>query len=270
VSGSATCDEFVDLAAAAALDVLDSDTKRWVEEHAARCPTCGNALHELREAAAVLGSAVPQVEPPAQLRARVLDAARQRPGAPGRWRLRPIQPGRIPARVSLAWVAVAASIALSIVSMARIASLQNQVSELQSIAAAESERAARYDHVVEVLASDRLAIKTLQPVAQTVSSRGMVYLDPSSGTGMVMCHNLPPLEPGHAWQVWFVRGTERVSGGMLWPDGYGNGYTLITVPQDLQSFDSIGLTDEPGNGGRGSAWPTTPRVIGTALKESSQ
>jgi hypothetical protein len=264
VSGSVVCDEFVDLAAAAALDVLDTDTQRWVEEHAAQCPECGKALDEFREAAAVLGSAVPQVAPPTKLRTQVLQAARQSPAPPAR-RLLLWRP-----RVNLAWVAVAASIALSIVSMARIAVLQSQVTELQGIANAQTERAARYDHVVEVLASDRLAIKTLQPVAQTLSSRGMVYLDPSSGTGMVMCRNLPPLEPGHAWQVWFVRGTERVSGGMLWPDGYGNGYTLITVPQDLQSFDSIGLTDEPGNGGRGSAWPTTPRVIGTLLKESAQ
>ena len=32
--------------------------------------------------------------------------------------------------------------------------------------------------------------------------------------------------------------------GLLWPDHYGNGYTLIQVPTDLQSFDSIGITDE--------------------------
>ena len=98
-------------------------------------------------------------------------------------------------------------------------------------------------------------------------SRGMVYMDPSSGTGMLMCHNLPPIEQGHAYQVWFVRGNERVSGGLLWPDHYGNGYALIQVPTDLQSFDSIGITDEPGTG---SQWPTTPRVIGTPLKECDQ
>ena len=63
-----------------------------------------------------------------------------------------------------------------------------------------------------------------------------------------------------------MRGNERVSGGLLWPDPNGNGYTLIQVPTDLQSFDSIGLTDEPGSG---SVWPTTPRVVGTPLKETS-
>ena len=141
--------------------------------------------------------------------------------------------------------------------------MQSQIAALQSDAQIARERAARYDHVAEVLASDRLAIRPLQPVVVTMPSRGMVYMDPLSGTGMVMCHNMPPLEQGHAYQVWFVRGTERVSGGLLWPDHYGNGYTLIQVPTDLQSFDSVGLTDEPGSG---SDWPTTPRVIGTPLK----
>jgi len=84
---------------------------------------------------------------------------------------------------------------------------------------------------------------------------------------MLMCHDLPPLQQGHAYQVWFIRGNDRVSGGMLWPDLRGDGYTMIQVPADVQSYDSIGLTDEPGSG---SAWPTTPRVIGTPLKESSQ
>ena len=84
---------------------------------------------------------------------------------------------------------------------------------------------------------------------------------------MLTCHNMPALEQGHAYQVWFVRGSERISAGLLWPDRDGNGYTLIHVPVDLQSFDSIGLTDEPGTG---SAWPTTPRVIGTPLNQSDQ
>ena len=32
---------------------------------------------------------------------------------------------------------------------------------------------------------------------------------------MLMCHDLPPLEQGHAYQVWFVRGNDRISAGML-------------------------------------------------------
>src|SRR5262249_25686457 len=134
-------------------------------------------------------------------------------------------------------------------------------------AVAASDRANRFDRVASVLASDSLAVKPLEPAATTLRASGYVFLDPTSGTGMLMCHDLPPIEQGHAYQVWFVRGNDRVSGGMLWPDRGGDGYAMIQVPQDLQSFDSIGLTDEPGSG---SAWPTTPKVMGTPLKESSQ
>lgn len=258
-----SCDEFLDRAAALALDSVDPDEARLVEDHAAMCPDCALHLREFREVAAVLGSAVPQVDPPEALRSRLLEAARLTPATPfpAPRRLRPRR------RVSPAWLVAAASLVLSLVAVVRVVAMQNQIVALQTDAQVARERAARYDHVAEVLASDKLAIRPLQPVVQTMPERGMVYMDPLSGTGMVMCHNMPPLAQGHAYQVWFVRGTERVSGGLLWPDHYGNGYTLIQVPTDLQSFDSVGLTDEPGTG---SAWPTTPRVIGTPLKDSVQ
>jgi hypothetical protein len=261
-----TCDEFLDRAAAVALDGSpEPDESRLVEEHAAQCPDCGLRLQEFREVAAVLGSAVPQVEPPEMLRGRVLEAARLveqvlPPGTRRGWQRRR-------ARITPAWLVAAASLVFSLGAIAWVAALQGQIVSLQNDAQVARERAARYDHVAEVLASDKLAIRPLQPVVQSLPSRGMVYMDPASGTGMVMCHDMPPIEQGHAYQVWFVRGNERVSGGLIWPDHYGNGYTLIQVPTDLQEFDSVGVTDEPGTG---SQWPTTPRVIGTPLKDEIQ
>jgi Anti-sigma-K factor rskA len=85
-----------------------------------------------------------------------------------------------------------------------------------------------------------------------------VYLDPSSRTGMLTARGLPPVEPGHAWQLWFVRGNERVSGGVVWPDRSGNCYSMISVPADVGSFETMGMTEEPG---QGSAWPTSQRVL---------
>jgi hypothetical protein len=161
----------------------------------------------------------------------------------------------------------AASFVVAVISLAWVAMLQVQITDLRSQALVAGERGARFDRVASVLASDQLAVRPLMPVQTTVPSSGYVFLDPVSGTGMLMCHDLPPVQQGHAYQVWFVRGNDRVSAGMLWPDTRGDGYTMIQVPPDLQSFDSIGLTDEPGSG---SAWPTSPRVIGTPLKESSQ
>jgi hypothetical protein len=261
-STSMTCDEFLDLAAGVALNAADAEDVQRVEEHADACPTCRASLDDFRAVAAGLGTLVPQLEPPAAVRERVLAAVQRepRPLAFAR-RLVPRSGGRR-LRLSAAWVVAAASLVVAIASLAWVAILQVQITDLREDSVAASERAARIDRVVSVLASDRLAIKPLQPAATTVGSSGYVFLDPKSGTGMLMCHDLPPVEQGHAYQVWFVRGNDRISAGMLWPDRSGDGYTMIQVPADVQSFDSIGLTDEPGNG---SAWPTTPRVIGAAI-----
>jgi hypothetical protein len=267
MAGSATlsCEAFSELAPAVALDVGTPDEQRQVEQHAAECPDCAAELQALRDSAALLGASVPQVNPPPALRQRVMQAVDATP------QLRaPIPVSRARSwrrRLPLAWLVAAASFMVSAGALVWVVMLNTQLGALEAEVQAARERAAKYEDVTEVLSSDRLAIRPLQPVGLNMPSRGMVYLDPNSGTGMIMCHNLPPIEQGHAYQVWFIRGNERVSGGLLWPDHYGNGYTLIRVPQDLQSFDAVGLTDEPGTG---SAWPTTPRVIGGALKETSQ
>jgi hypothetical protein len=263
-----TCDEFLDLSAAAALDALEPAELERLEEHAADCPLCAARLNEFREVAAELGSAVPPVDPPAGLATRLVAVARRerRPSTLARARRLWPRALRRP-RIAAAWLVAAASLATSIGALAWVATLQGQITQLQNDAIVARDRAARYDHVLQVLASDRLSVRPLQPAVQNLPSRGMVFLDPSSGTGMLTCHNLPPVEQGHAYQVWFIRGNERVSGGLVWPDHSGNGYAIIQVPSDLQSFDSVGLTDEPGTG---SKWPTTPRVVGAPLKESSQ
>jgi hypothetical protein len=259
-----TCEEFMDLAAAVALDAADAEDERRVQEHAESCPACRGWLDELRVAAAGLGTLVHQVDPPPALRQRVFEAVRRepRPLTFAR-RLLPRRP-----RLSAAWLVAAASFVVAAISLTWVAVLQVQMTDLRNQSMAASERDARIDRVVSVLASDRLAVKSLLPATSALASTsaGYVFLDPKSGTGMLMCHDLPPVEQGHAYQVWFVRGNDRVSGGMLWPDRSGDGYTIIQLPADVQSFDSIGLTDEPGNG---SAWPTTPRVLGAPINEAT-
>jgi hypothetical protein len=261
-----TCDEFADLAAAVALNATDAleESTRMLEHHAGGCRDCARQLDEFRSVAAALGSAVEQVDPPAGLRGRVLFAARQTHQPVVRSPRRLVRQAWRQIRFSPAWLAAAASLVISTAAIVRVAQLQGEIEVIQHDVVTARERAARYERVVGVLASDKLAIRPLRPVVQDANSRGMVYMDPSSGQGMLMCRNLPPVEQGRAYQIWFVRGNERVSGGLLLPDLHGNGNALIRVPNDVMSFESIGLTDEPSTG---SAWPTTPRIIGTPLKE---
>jgi anti-sigma-K factor RskA len=255
-----TCEEVADLATAVALDAADPRDRRALAKHLAVCPACAVAVDEMRLAAAALGSAVPQVAPPPELRARVMAAARREPLSLRRlwWRLRPVREPRPAA----AWGLLAASIVISLGSFASVVTLQRQVASLESEVLATRDRAARYDRIVQVLGSHRLAVTALTPVGQSVAAGGLIYLDPASESGMVAIHDLPMPPQGRAWQLWFVRGTERVSGGMLWPDMRGNCNSLIKVPQDLDSFDGIGITMEPSGG---SKWPTSPRVISAQL-----
>ena len=257
------CDDIIELAAGVALDAVDESDRARVEEHVAQCPRCAAALEEFREVAFALGSSVPQVEPPSRLRNRVLLAAqRDRPAVAA-------QPRRMwpRLRVSPAWAVAAAALIVSASSLVWVGRLETEVAQLRADAAADRDRAARYDRVAMVLGSPQLAVRNLTPAVQTMHAYGTVYLDPSSRTGMLMARGLPPVQSGHAFQLWFVRGNERISGGVLWPDHYGNGYALIQVPPDLGSFEGIGVTEEPGNG---SEWPTTPRIMSVRLDAGSQ
>jgi hypothetical protein len=256
---SVSCEEVAELAAAVALDAADPRDARKIEQHLSLCPPCARAVDEMRATAATLGSAVPQVDPPAELRERVLAAARAQPGRTGRgtgvWLLPP----------AAAWGVVAASMVISLACLAWIATLQHRVASLESEVDAATERAARYDRVVQVLGSRQIAVRQLTATVQTMRAGGMVYLDPISGAGMVAIHDLPQPPAGRAWQLWFLRGSDRISGGMLWPDNRGNCYAMVAVPPDVDSFDAIGVTEEPS---AGSAWPTSPRVITAKLAES--
>ena len=70
-----TCDDVRDLAAGFVLDALTPDEMAAVREHLATCPEAHEELAELAAALPVLAEAVPAVEPPAGLGARIRAAA---------------------------------------------------------------------------------------------------------------------------------------------------------------------------------------------------
>lgn len=70
------CAQMTDRAVAAALDVAQPADELEFVMHMAACTRCAATLAEFREAAARLGMAVPQIEPPAHLISRLLAAAR--------------------------------------------------------------------------------------------------------------------------------------------------------------------------------------------------
>ena len=102
-------EELHDLVAPYALDALDDDERDDFERHLAECAECRAQLAELQEATTALAYAAEGPEPPAELRERILEAARENGGA---------QVIQFPRR---RWLLPAASVAAAAAAVAAVA-----------------------------------------------------------------------------------------------------------------------------------------------------
>jgi anti-sigma-K factor RskA len=249
-----TCEEARDSLAALSLDALDPDERGAVEAHVAGCRACSAELEAYRETAARLALGVPQHEPPFGLKRRVLAAADR--GVAARWgRLRPQLP-RLQPSVLAAGLAVVVALSTTLWALG----LQMELKEQRALAASLKERAYRYDKVVAVLQATDIQLRPLQGTEAAPGAVGRIYVDPDTGSGMMMVRSLPPLPQGRAYQLWWVRADgKRESGGLLtWTDPQGNGYALIQCPGPFKSWQGVGVTDEPAGG---SPNPTGRRLL---------
>jgi anti-sigma-K factor RskA len=198
-----------------------------------------------------LAQAVPQHDPPFDLRSRVLRNAAARPQTKDR---RPIS-SYVP------WLAAAASMALvaglTIYTgqlRARISMLEGELREARARAdaterqIADAQRAmAGAQNAVAVLTAPDVARVDLagQAVAPNASARAFW----SRSRGMVFtASNLPPLPPGRTYQLWVVTAQAPISAGLLTPDAAGNVSDTFNTPQDLPQPVAIAVTIEPAGG----------------------
>jgi hypothetical protein len=276
-----TCDDF-------ALAIDDYLTGRLapaqreaMDEHARLCPSCGDLLRELEEAAAFVRLMAPQVEPPLALRGRILAAVRAG-AAPIRASdgTAPVlahspRPARRPGwrwRLSLTQVAAAMS-ALSLLLVVALAAWVVALHGELNRQAAENARLA------EQVASQRYAVYSLRRSIATLSlpnrvdrtlagserapnARGLVYYDPSQPRGMLIASDLPLPSPSQAYQIWGRSKDGPVSLGILRFDEEGRGYAVLDSPVPLGQFEGIGISLEPAGG---SPQPTGPRMLSGGL-----
>lgn len=256
-----TCAEAEEMLGALSLDALDDRERQALERHVADCPSCAAELRAYQDTAARLALAMSQQDPPAELKRRVLAATAR--AAPERQRGR-LWPKLGFARPQPAALVAAFALAVALSTTIWAAGLQMQLNEQRETTAALRERASRYDKVVAVLQAPDMQVKPMQGTNLAPEAIGRVYVDPQTGAGMMMVRSLPPLPPGRAYQLWWVRPDgKRESGGLLtWTDPKGNGYAFIQCPAPCNGFQAIGLTEEPATGSPG---PTGQRLLGGTL-----
>jgi hypothetical protein len=199
-----------------------------------------------------LAQAVPQVDPPAALRARVLGAAVATPAPELRIeRARPVA----------WWLATAASLALAALSIytvqlrGRIADLETELGDARLRADAaqqqlvEAQRtAAGAQSAVAILAAPDVARVDLagqQPVSPSASARAFW----SRSRGMVFnASNLPQAPAGRTYQLWVVTAQGPISAGLLTPDAQGSVSAVFNTPPDIPQPIAMAVTLEAAGG----------------------
>ncbi len=250
-------DRLRELAGPYALDILSDADRRTFEHHLPLCAECQAEVTDARAVAAGLAHTVEAVDPPAALRARVLEAATATdhtttvPGVPAS------RAGVLP------WaLAAAASIAAVVLGLGwwntagRLARTENELQAARQTLAAAQSRVADAQSVADRLTRElsvlsapdvvRVDLKG-QPAAPAASGR--VHWSRSRGATFTAA-NLPPLEAGRVYQLWFVTAGAPVSAAIVTPDAAGRLETVMPSPAGVEPT-AFALTVEPAGGSPG-------------------
>lgn len=236
--------------------LADAERARF-DEHLRVCAECVEEVRSLRAVTAGLPLAVPQVEPSASLRERVLagvmpDFSR----ADTKARLKPASPTALPAWLAAAaMLAIAAGLGWYTVRLRdRLAVIEAQLQQaLQRASNAETQvarasgAASEARATLAILSAPDLARIDLagQPAAPAARARAFW----SRSRGLVFAaSNLPPLPAGRTYQLWVVTARAPVSAGLLKPDAAGSVNAVIATPPDLPTPVAMAVTMEPEGG----------------------
>lgn len=224
-----------ELVAAYALDALEEDDRRSFERHLADCEICREELPSLADAAASLALATDAADPPAELRTRILAAAR-RGGDVVQF------PRRIlPAVAAMAAVAALAAIGLGIWAAVLHGDLSN-------------ERSAR--------AADESALAVLtDPSARRVplAGRSGVLAVRPDGTAALAVNRLGHAPSGRTYEAWVIRGQAPQRAGVF--PGDSKRTTLVALARRVPAGAQVAVTVERRGG---ADHPTTKPILSAA------
>ncbi|WP_195210303.1 anti-sigma factor [Actinomarinicola tropica] len=222
-------DDLHHLAAAYALDALEPDERARFEAHLAGCPDCAADIDELRGTAGELAGAT-AVEPPPELRSRVLAAAATTPQEPRE--LARAGGGRATSGsrplVPLAAAAVLLLVALAAGLVARDAVVDRD----------------RATDLLAVLAAPDVELVTLESAGPPGAVR--VAWSASTDGAVVIGSDLPDPGDDRVYELWSLGRDGPTSAGLLEPDTEGRLERRVALP--VEPVDGWGITIEPAGG----------------------
>ena len=233
--------ELQDLIPAHALDALESDDALLLEQHVETCDACRRELDEMRETTALLAFATTPIEPPARLRASILDAVAE-----------PLPAQVRPQRTRLAFLrgALAGTLAGAAIALVIGIALHSQLDTARSSRDAQAA-------VVASLLRPGSEVEQLTGNVQGANVQGAVVRNGSSGKLVLV--DLPHTASGRTYQAWLIGPDKKPV-----PAGTFGGGKAVVVGLDgnARGPKTVAITVEPDGGSKA---PTTAPVASAQL-----
>jgi anti-sigma-K factor RskA len=246
----AHAERYAELAALAALGILDGDDRQEFERHIARgCPDCEKEQRETEMALSLLGRTAPERPPSALLRNRIL---REAQNEKQRW-------SRSATRTRAVSLLAAAACVLLALSLAIIAGQRRQRDKL----ALELEQAqtalARQELRVRFLDDPDIQMMLLSGIGPQPGARGKVIYSPRARRAIILATNLAPLASDRQYELWFIAGGKPVAAGVFEPRaGAPTVFESEMLPSGAGLVEKFAVTVEPRGG---VPQPTGPMVL---------
>jgi len=237
IESARDCDAIQELIPDYAFGLTSPEETHLVESNLAACPDAAAELAAYRRLQEEMRDGVPQMEPPPQVRERLLAAIATPPvvveAKPAKRTFHP------------AWLGAAAAIIILLLTniywMMRVEDLTRRHEELMTLLGGQEDNAF-------VLTNTRDLRWVKLPSENDETTSAYMMWNAESETGLLYVHAFPMLEPGKTYQLWLTRGEERVDAGTFQVDEAGNAAVLFHITDPIDEFTWARVTAESGSG----------------------
>ena len=267
-----------DLLEAFSLDALDLQEEESIQDHLDACDQCSEVVAQFQATAAELAGSVNIQEPPADLRARVMQAISREvppPSEPPEPQLVPSWGGRLldnrllrllaPLTATAAMVLVVVAVTMNVRITNQVDDLKQENASLQAnidsnvatMTAQISQAAANESEVMdtvlqlqqasyELAQPDNMSLELRSPIAES-ASQGILLVSRDGSRGVIMVAGMKPPDPSMDYQVWLMRGQDKLWIGQVGVDSQGWGTVSLQLPESMMDFEKVELTAGPNS-----------------------
>lgn len=209
---------------------LEGQEKEEFEKHLAECPDCREELDEWEALNAELVHGLESVEPPSDMKDRVLTTIFDEESEESQPTEAPAKSKPKPSIYKKWMIPLAAALLLSLIGNIYLWMNQQETGSLSESLMVESET------------------MTLSPASESLEMNARMSMREDNGqqTLVMQAENFTNLEEGAVYQVWLLEGEEPYRAGTFVPNEDGEGYVVFTMDdsEDID-WDMVAITMEP-------------------------